>query len=194
MTAQVSNDSVELPTGGQVRPIVRWGDPVMHQVQQPVTSYGEELRTLVADMTATMYAADGVGLAACQIGVDLAVFVYDCPDDDGVMHRGVVCNPEVALPEGRDRRLDEGEEGCLSFPGAFVDCARPDWARVAGQGLDGEEIAIEGDGLFARCLQHETDHIHGTVFGDRLSSRSYKRLRKKMEAAAPEYPLDWPVA
>lgn len=194
MTAQVSNDSVELPTGGQVRPIVRWGDSVMHQVQQPVTSYGEELRTLVADMTATMYAADGVGLAACQIGVDLAVFVYDCPDDDGVMHRGVVCNPEVALPEGRDRRLDEGEEGCLSFPGAFVDCARPDWARVAGQGLDGEEIAIEGDGLFARCLQHETDHIHGTVFGDRLSSRSYKRLCKKMEAAAPEYPLDWPVA
>ncbi|MGI9155817.1 MAG: peptide deformylase [Marmoricola sp.] len=194
MSAQVSPDSIELPTAGVVRPIVRWGDPVMHRVQQPVTSYDEELRALVADMTATMYAADGVGLAACQIGVDVAVFVYDCPDDDGVMHRGVVCNPELELPEGRDRRLDESEEGCLSYPGAFVDCARPDVAKVTGQGLDGTDLVIEGEDLLARCLQHETDHIHGTVFGDRISSRSNKLLRKKMEAAAPDYPLDWPVA
>lgn len=191
---EVSPESVALPEGGTVRPVVRWGEPVMHRAQTPVTSYDEDLRALVADMTATMYAADGVGLAACQIGVDHAVFVYDCPDEDGVMHRGVVCNPEVVLPEGRERRLDESEEGCLSFPGAFVDCARPDFARVTGQGLSGEDVAIEGDGLLARCLQHETDHTHGTVFGDRLSSRLYKRLRKKMEAAAEDYPAGWPVA
>jgi peptide deformylase len=189
---RVSPESVALPQNGTVHTIVRWGDPVMHRVQRPVTSYDEELRDLVADMTATMYAADGVGLAACQIGVDLAVFVHDCPDDDGVMHRGVVCNPELVLPEGRERRLDEGEEGCLSYPGAFIDCARPDFARVTGQGLTGEDVVVEGDGLLARCLQHETDHIFGTVFGDRLSSRLSKRLRKKMEAAAADYPPGWP--
>jgi peptide deformylase len=166
---------------------------VMHRQARPVTSYDEELRSLVADMTATMYAADGVGLAACQIGVDLAVFVFDCPDDNGTIHRGVVCNPVVELPEGKDRKLDDSEEGCLSYPGAFVDCARPDHARVVGQGLDGADVSYEGDGLLARCLQHETDHTLGTVFGDRLNNRARKKLRKQMEEAAADYPGGWPV-
>ena len=182
-----------LPEGGTVRPMTRWGAPVMHRPQQPVASYDAELRALVADMVATMYAADGVGLAACQIGVDLAVFVFDCPDADGERHVGVVCNPEVTLPEGRDRRLDDGEEGCLSFPGAFVDCARPDFATVRGTGLDGEPVEFSGNGLLARCLQHETDHTAGTVFGDRLPTKARKRLQKQMEKAAEEYPLDWPA-
>jgi peptide deformylase len=182
-----------LPEGGTVRPMTRWGTPVMHRPQQLVTSYDEELRAVVADMVATMYAADGVGLAACQIGVDLAVFVFDCPDEDGVIHRGVVCNPEVALPVGRDRRLDDGDEGCLSYPGAFVECPRPDWARVTGTGLDGSEVSYEGDGLLARCLQHETDHTLGTVFGDRVAAKARKRLRKQMEAEAPDYPEGWPA-
>ncbi|MGZ8738269.1 MAG: peptide deformylase [Nocardioides sp.] len=185
--------SPDVPDGATVRPIVRWGTDVMHRAARPVASYDEDLRSLVADMFATMYAADGVGLAACQIGVDLAVFVYDCPDDSGKMHRGVVCNPVLDLPEGRDRKLDESEEGCLSYPGAFVDCARPDHARVTGRGLDGEDVAHEGDGLLARCLQHETDHIHGTVFGDRLSDRARKKLRKQMEGAAEDYPGGWPL-
>ncbi len=176
-----------------MHPVVRWGTDVMHRTARPVSAYDEELRTLVADMFATMYAADGVGLAACQIGVDLAVFVYDCPDESGAMHRGVVCNPSLELPEGRERRLDDSEEGCLSYPGAFVDCARPDRARVVGQGLGGEDVAYEGDGLLARCLQHETDHIYGTVFGDRLSDRARKKLRKQMQEAADDYPGDWPV-
>jgi peptide deformylase len=188
-----STSSIELPAGGTVRPVVRWGAEVMHRPARPVTTYDEELRTLVADMVATMYAAAGVGLAASQIGVDLAVFVYDCPDESGTMHRGVVCNPVLDLPEGRERRLDDSDEGCLSYPGAFVPCARPDWARVHGQGLDGEDVTYEGDGLLARCLQHETDHIHGTVFGDRLNDRARKKLRKQMEAAAEDYPPDWPV-
>ncbi len=183
-----------LPTGGTIRPMTRWGTEVMHRVARPVTDFGEELRELVADMVATMYAADGVGLAACQIGVDLAVFVFDCPDADGTMHRGIVCNPSLSLPEGRERRLDDSEEGCLSYPGAFVDCARPEWARVTGQGLDGEEVSYEGDGTLARCLQHETDHTRGTVFGDRISDRQRKKLRKQMEAAAEDYPLGWPLA
>jgi len=176
-----------------VRTVVRWGSDVMHRPARPVTSYDEELRTLVADMVATMYAAQGVGLAACQVGIDLAVFVYDCPDESGTLHRGVVCNPVITLPEGRERRLDDSDEGCLSYPGAFVECARPDWARVAGTGVDGGQVTYEGDGLFARCLQHETDHIYGTVFGDRLSDRARKKLRKQMEAAADDYPDAWPV-
>ncbi|MGH3413188.1 MAG: peptide deformylase [Marmoricola sp.] len=183
----------EVGGDGTVRPMTRWGAAVMHRSQQPVTTYDEELRRLVADMVATMYAADGVGLAACQIGVDLALFVLDCPDDDGERHRGIVCNPRVQLPEGSDRRLDEDEEGCLSYPGAFVPCARPDRARVTGQGIDGEDVCFEGTGLLARCLQHETDHTLGTVFGDRLNNRARKKLRKQMDAAADDYPPDWPV-
>jgi peptide deformylase len=185
--------AVELPPGGTVRSIVRWGDDVMHRPARPVTSYDEELRALVADMVATMYAAQGVGLAACQIGVDLAVFVFECPDESGTVHRGVVCNPVVRLPEGRERRLDEGDEGCLSYPGAFVECARPDRAVVIGKGLRGEDVSYEGDGLLARCLQHETDHTNGTVFGDRISDRARKRLRKQMTEASEDYPVDWPV-
>jgi peptide deformylase len=182
-----------LPEGGTVRPVTRWGADVMHRVNEPVTEFDEELRALVADMTATMYAADGVGLAACQIGVDRQVFVFDCPDADGVHHRGVVCNPEVVVPEGKDRRLDDGDEGCLSFPGAFVPCPRPDYAEVHGEGLDGSPVRYAGTGLLARCLQHETDHCKGTVFGDRLNRRAYKKLQKQMESAAADYPLDWPA-
>lgn len=191
--APASPTSVALPQDGTVHPMTRWDAEVMHRPARPVTSYDEELRTLVADMVATMYAADGVGLAACQIGVDLAVFVYDCPDDSGTTHRGIVCNPVLDLPEGRERRLDDSEEGCLSYPGAFVECARPDWARVTGQGLDGEDVSYEGDGLLARCLQHETDHTHGTVFGDRLSNRARKKLRKQKESVEADFPEDWPV-
>lgn len=182
-----------LPDGGTVRPMTRWGTPVMHRPQAQVTSYDDELRALVADMTATMYAADGVGLAACQIGVDLAVFVFDCPDESGRRTVGVVCNPSVTLPEGKDRRLDDGEEGCLSFPGAFAPCARPDWAAVDGFGVDGEPVHFEGDGLLARCLQHETDHTLGTVFGDRLPDRARKKLQKQHDKLAAEYPPDWPA-
>ncbi len=190
VTGEVTGAS--LPAGGSVRTVVRWGTEVMHRPARPVTSYDEELRLLVADMVATMYAAEGVGLAACQIGDDRAVFVFDCPDDAGAAHLGVVCNPVIELPEGRERQLDDSDEGCLSYPGAFVPCARPDWARVVGTGLDGRPVSYSGDGLLARCLQHETDHIRGTVFGDRINDRARKKLRKQMEAAAEDYPEGWP--
>src|SRR5690349_18249599 len=92
-----------LPTGGIVRPMTRWGTPVMHRAQEPVTSYDDDLHRLVADMVITMYAADGVGLAACQIGVDRAVVVFDCPDASHERTAGVVCNPVIHLPEGPER-------------------------------------------------------------------------------------------
>lgn len=182
-----------LPTGGTVHPLTRWGTPVMHRPQQRVTSYDDALAALAADMVATMYAADGVGLAACQIGQDVAMFVFDCPDDLGQRTVGIVCNPVLTLPEGKDRLLDDGEEGCLSFPGAFVECARPDWASVTGTGLDGSPVTFAGDGLLARCLQHETDHTLGTVFGDRLGTKQRKKLQKDHDRAADDYPAGWPA-
>jgi peptide deformylase len=183
-----------LPEGGSVRPVVRWGTPVMHRRQAEVTAYGDDLRRLVADLTATMYAADGVGLAACQVGEDLRVFVFDCHDSSGERTVGVVCNPEVILPEGKDRKLDEDDEGCLSLPGGYVPLARPDFATVNGTGLDGSPVSFSGDGMLARCLQHETDHTLGTVFGDRLSTRWRKKLQKNHEKLADRYPDDWPIS
>ena len=182
-----------LPEGGTPRPMTRWGAAVMHRPQQLVASYDEALLSLVADMVATMYAADGVGLAACQIGVDQAVFVFDCPDESGERTAGVVCNPELTLPEVGDRHLDDSDEGCLSLPGAFVECARPDFASVRGRGLSGEEVTFSGDGLLARCLQHETDHTFGTVFGDRLSTKLRKKLQKQHDKAVDEFPEGWPA-
>lgn len=182
-----------LPQPGTVRPMTRWGTPVMHRPQALVTSYDDTLRTLAADMVATMYAADGVGLAACQVGEDVAMFVFDCPDDSGEHTVGLVCNPVLTLPEGKDRELDEVEEGCLSYPGAFIELARPDQATVTGTGLDGEPVSYSGDGLLARCLQHETDHTLGTVFGDRLATKARKKLTKIHDKVADEYPADWPA-
>lgn len=158
-----------------------------------VTKFDDALTSLAADMVATMRAAEGVGLAANQIGVDAAVFVFDCPDETGRHTVGVVCNPVLELPVGDARRLDDDDEGCLSWPGAYVPCARPDFAVVTGQGLSGEPVRFEGNGLLARCLQHETDHLNGIVFGDRISQKARKKLDKQMHKAAPDYPLTWPV-
>lgn len=184
----------DLTTGGTVRPITRWGAPVLHRRQQPVTSFDDDLHQLIRDMFATMAAADGVGLAAPQVGVDLALFVYDCPDEDRRRHIGVFCNPVVTLPEGKDRKLDYIDEGCLSLPGAYIELARPDVAVCSGQDAFGNDIRIEGTGYFARCLQHETDHLNGTVFGDRLSSRARKKLYQEHYSVADNYPTDWPVS
>ena len=184
----------DLTKGGRVLPITRWGTPVMHAVTRPVTDFGEELHTLVRDMFATMAAADGVGLAATQVGVDLAVFIYECPDANDVVHRGVVCNPVVTLPEGKDRHLDKADEGCLSLPGAYEALARPDHAVCRGVDAYGDEVEVVGTGLLARCLQHETDHLNGTVFGDRLAGRARKKLYRQHEELADLYPDDWPVS
>lgn len=183
----------ELPDGGTVRPITRWGDPVLHRALRPVDAFDDELAALVADMVATMRAADGVGLAASQVNVDRAVFVFECPDSDQVMHTGVVCNPSLVAADDGERRLDEGDEGCLSLPGAFVSCARLDRAQVEGVDATGQPVSYEGAGLVARCLQHETDHVVGTVFGDRLNRRARKDLQRQADENAEHFPPDWPV-
>jgi peptide deformylase len=128
------------------------------------------------------------------VGVDLAVFTYHCPDADEVYRVGVICNPEVKLPEGDDRNFESTEEGCLSLPGAYQPLARPDKAICTGQDPWGNPVTVAGTGLLARCLQHETDHLNGTVFGDRLSTRLRRKLYAQAEELSHLYPEDWPLS
>lgn len=183
----------ELTKGGQVRRISRWGEEVMHRETKKITVFDDELRQIARDMYATMQHAEGVGLAATQIGLDISMAVITCPDADGHLVNVVICNPVVSLPEGKARHLDASEEGCLSFPGAYQPLSRPDVATCKAQNPWGEDIELTGTGLLARCLQHETDHLYGTVFGDRLSNRSRKLLEKQHLAVADRYADDWPI-
>lgn len=182
----------ELLRLGTPRTIVRWGEPILHTPAQPVTDFGPALQELLADMFATNTAADGAGLAAQQIGINLAVFVYDCPDESWTRRTGVICNPRVDLLEGPSRHLISWEEGCLSLPGANIALTRPAVATCRGQDQYGEPVVITAGGTLGRCLQHETDHTNGMVFGDRLPTRKRKRLYRDFDKIAHHYPDDWP--
>ncbi len=172
---------------GTVRPITVVGHPMLHRECQDVTVFDDTLASLIDDMFASQHAAEGVGLAANQIGVDLKVFVYDCPDDDGARHVGVVCNPVLDELPAEARVLDDNNEGCLSVPTAWAELGRPDLAVVRGQDATGKPIAVRGTGYFARCLQHETDHLHGALYLDRLSKRERKKALKMMAEGTPRY-------
>ena len=178
---------------GSARPIRRWADPVLHDRARPVLEFDDELQLLLADMFATNTAAGGAGLAAPQVGVPLAAFVYDCVDEDLNRQVGVVCNPVVEVGDGAARRLETWEEGCLSLPGGYADLARPAVATCRGQDQYGRPVELRGTGLLARCLQHETDHLDGIVFGDRLSTRRRRVLHETHRRASHRYPLGWPV-
>jgi peptide deformylase len=168
-----------LAQGGTARPITLHGEPVLHARCAEVTTFDDDLVTLVRDMYASMYAARGVGLAANQIGVGLRVFVVDCPDDDDEVVVAHVVNPVLELPA--ERVLDDSSEGCLSVPGPSAFLARPDHAVVRGVDVHGEPVVIVGTGLLARCLQHESDHLEGMVYVDRLSRRERKRVLRQWE-------------
>jgi len=163
-----------------VRPIRTLGDPVLRTPCSEVTAYDEALKRLVDDMVASMHAADGVGLAANQIGVGLAVFVYDCPDDDGVRHSGTVVNPVLVVADGDDI---VGMEGCLSVPALAFDTSRRAHAVVEGYDVTGAPITVEATGYLARCLQHETDHLAGTVYLDRLTGEERRSALRAVRAA-----------
>lgn len=167
-------------SSGLVREMSLLGDPLLHRACEDVTDFGPSLARLVEDMFATMYAAQGVGLAANQVGVPLKVFVYDCPDDDDVRHLGHVVNPELVEADGLTVR---GPEGCLSLPGLEAGTDRFDHAVVEGLTMTGEPVRIAGTGWFARCLQHECDHLGGTVYTDRLTGlRRTRALRAARRA------------
>ena len=160
------------------------GDPVLHNPTSPVDPAdipGEEIQTLITDMYETMDAANGVGLAANQVGVGKRLFVYDCPDDEGVRHKGCVINPVLEtseIPETMPADDGSEDEGCLSVPGEGWPTGRAPWAKVTGLDADGNEIEVEGTGFFARCLQHEVGHLDGFLYTDVLIGR-YKRQAKK---------------
>lgn len=157
-----------------------FGDPVLHAPCRAVTPGDGPLDRLVEDMFATMYAARGVGLAANQIGVPLRVFVYDCPDDEDRRHRGVVVNARLTGTGGVTVR---GPEGCLSLPGLEAATVRHDYVAVEGEDLRGGAVRICGTGFFARCLQHEYDHLEGTVYADRLTGLRRRRTLRAVRRA-----------
>ncbi|MGI5427850.1 peptide deformylase [Streptomyces sp. CA-179760] len=159
---------------GKVRRITEAGEEVLRKPCRDVTEFGPDLAALIDDMFLTMYIADGAGLAANQVGVDLRLFVYDCPDDDGVRHVGHIVNPVLDPLDAAQRRLLDEGEGCLSVPGATMVVPRPDRAVVRGFDRDGEPVVVEGTGYFARCLAHEADHCAGRLYLDRLSERERK--------------------
>lgn len=171
------------PTRGTVRAIRQLGDPILRAQARPVTQFDDELRTLIDDMVASMHAADGVGLAANQIGVDLDVFVYDCPPDDdddepSAHGRGYVVNPILERTWGETLDWDEG---CLSLLGLLERTDRADWAAVSGVDVTGAPLRVIGSGLLGRCLQHETDHLAGMVYLDRVPRLRRARALRRFE-------------
>ncbi|AZQ69849.1 peptide deformylase [Streptomyces abikoensis] len=168
---------------GSVRRVTVVGEEVLRRPCREVTEFGTpELSALIDDMFLTMHVADGAGLAANQVGIGLRLFVYDCPDDHGIRHVGHIVNPVLDLPgPGSNRRLVDDSEGCLSVPGATMTVPRTDHAVARGFDKDGNPLVIEGTGYFARCLQHETDHLAGHTYLDRLSKRDRKDALRQME-------------
>lgn len=165
---------------GLVRRITVVGEEVLHRPCREVTEFGTtQLYQLIDDMFLTMYVAEGVGLAANQVDVDVRLFVFDCPDDDDARHVGHIINP-VVQTSTEQRRLVVDTEGCLSVPGPHMDLARAESATVRGYDRDGAQLELSGTGYFARCLQHETDHLNGKLYVDRLSSRDRKRALTQM--------------
>ena len=148
-----------------IRPIRLFGDPVLRTAAAPVTDFDKEIRTLVTDLVDTMLDAPGAGLAAPQIGVGLRVFTWNVEGSVGHL-----INPTLSLSDD----TQDGQEGCLSLPGLSLDCVRALSVVATGFDLHGEPVRIEGSDLLARAIQHETDHLDGILFIDRLDQDARK--------------------
>lgn len=157
-----------------IKPIRLFGDPVLRIQAQQVTTFDKELRTLVQDLTDTMLDAPGAGLAAPQLGISLRVFTYYV---DGEL--GHLVNPDLALTEEEQ----DGPEGCLSLPGLKYDCRRAYGVVATGFNMYGDPVVVEGTQLLARCIQHETDHLDGIIFIDRLDPEQRKAAMKAIREA-----------
>ena len=160
-----------------VQAIRLFGDPVLRTPADVVTDFDKELRTLVADLTETMLDAPGQGLAAPQIGVGLRVFTYHIRDDGGSGH---LVNPVLHFPTDEEQ---DGPEGCLSIPGLQFDCVRRLNVVAHGQNMYGDPITIEGSAMLSRAIQHETDHLDGVLFVDRLDSERRKDAMRAIREA-----------
>ena len=171
--------SVVLPPRGAdgLLPIVITGQPVLHRPAAPVTVFDAALAELVEQMTASMKAAPGAGLAGPQVGVGLRLFTYDC----GPGKRGQVVNPVL---ERLSTELEEDNEGCLSIPGLRYPTPRASRVRVTGVDVDGKPVDVVGEGYLARCFQHEVDHLEGVLYVERLGGKVRKRAQKDIRAAS----------
>jgi peptide deformylase len=158
-----------------IRPVRLFGDPILRTAADPVTDFDKQLRGLVKDLTQTLDDAQGAGLAAPQIGVGLRVFAYAVHDE-----RGYLVNPVLDFP---DEEEQDGEEGCLSFPGIYHDVQRR--LNTVARGFDdrGDPIQVVGTEVLSRCLQHETDHLDGVLFIDRMDQATRKRAMKEIREA-----------
>ena len=154
-----------------VQPIRLFGDPILRKPAVEVDTFDKELRTLVQDLTDTMRDSRGAGLAAPQLGVGLRVFTWDV---DGEI--GHLVNPTLDLSD----EIQDGPEGCLSLPGLTYDCERALYVVAKGFDMHGEPVTIEGSELLARALQHETDHLDGVLFIDRLDTEARKAAMREI--------------
>jgi peptide deformylase len=154
------------------------GDPVLRTVAEPVTEFGPELAKLVADMMDTMEDVDGAGLAAPQVGVSQRVFTYQVNGE-----RGHIINPVL---ENSDDYQPDGVEGCLSVPGLGFPVRRRRRTRVTGVDQDGQPVTVEGEGMLARAFQHETDHLDGILYVDRLEGEDRKNALRAIRNAGYE--------
>ena len=161
--------------------ILKYPDPRLHRVAEPVAVVDEEVRTLVRDMAETMYAAPGVGLAATQVNVHRRVVVIDISDAKDDLK--VFINPEI-VASSEDYKTYE--EGCLSVPGVYDEVERPDRVTVRALGIDGQPFTLDASGRLAVCIQHEIDHLNGRVFVQYLSRLKQNRIRTRMLKAERE--------
>ena len=159
-------------------PILRYPDPRLHTIAQPVESVDDEIRQLVADMAETMYEAPGVGLAATQVNVHRRVVVIDVTEDKSGLI--ALINPEIIERSGEQ----VCEEGCLSVPGIYEKVTRAERVKVRALDEKGQSREIEADGLLAVCIQHELDHLDGKVFVEYLSSLKLSRIKSKLAKKA----------
>ncbi|HVP06641.1 MAG TPA: peptide deformylase [Candidatus Acidoferrum sp.] len=164
------------------RPIVKYGDPILREISQPVDSVDQTVKDLVSDMVDTLKKAQGLGLAAVQIGVRKRVFIVDLSAVDLKATLKVFINPEIIGTNGEV----ELEEGCLSFPGIYQRIIRPASVRVRAMDINGQTFELEANGLGARAILHEFDHLEGKLFIDYISpiARTLLKGRLKKLAAA----------
>jgi peptide deformylase len=162
--------------------IVKYGDPVLARSADQVTQFDESLRSLVTEMFDIMYAAGGVGLAAPQIGISKRIFVMDATNGKDKSKQFAVVNPVIELQEGDQ----EGAEGCLSVPGFSFDIRRSDHVVVRGQDLSGSPISLDVNGLEARCVSHEVDHLNGRLLLTHVSPLkrdiTVRKIRKRIKS------------
>jgi len=159
-----------------IHSIVKYGDPILEKPTHPVEKFDDELQTLVNDMFESMYAANGVGLAAPQIGVGKRLTVIDVSNGKNPEAKIICVNPEIVHTEGEQRE----EEGCLSLPGFRGHVLRPQFVTVRAQDATGKDFEMKGEGLLARAFCHEIDHLNGVLFIAHLSLLKRDMIRRKI--------------